>query len=152
MNIGPTLEGGLRLDMETAFDWMLLRCIAPDARGSSTELADRLNDFMQDDPHAADWREYVLPDLRAQFDGQISVVEEALKSANDDEPGQVLIYRADGERWYGALNQARLALNARYEFAEDEELEAMTPGKRTAWFRYNWYQQVQSLLLHFVMR
>lgn len=151
MKIAPTLEGGLRLDVESAFDWMLLRCIPADARGSSTELADRLADFVADDPGAGDWREYVLPDLRAQFDGQISMIEEALKS-DDDGPAEIQIYRADGERWYGALNQARLSLESRYSFGDDEELEAMTPGKRTAWFRYNWYQRLQSMLLHFVMQ
>jgi hypothetical protein len=151
MRIAPTLEGGLRLDVETSFDWMLLRCIPADARGSSSELADRLNELMAEDPAAGDWREYVLPDLRAQFDGQISLIEEALKSP-DDEPAEIVIHRADGDRWYGALNQARLALDARYHFSEDEDPDTLTPGKRTAWFRYNWYQQIQSLLLRFVLR
>jgi len=151
MKIGPTLEGGLRIDVETAFDWMLLRCIPADARGAKVELADRLGELMRSDQGEEDWRDYVLPDLRSQFDGQISLIEKALDQPGE-EPAEIVILRADGERWYGALNQARLALEARYHFNEDEDPDTLTPGKRTAWYRYNTYQRIQSLLLHFVMK
>ncbi|MDB6079221.1 MAG: hypothetical protein JWO82_2968 [Akkermansiaceae bacterium] len=151
MNVLPTLEGGLRIDLETPIDWLLMTCIPADARGTPVELADQFNELMAEDPGATDWREYVLPDLRAQFDGQITLVEEALKSTGGEIPAQIMIYRADGDRWFGVLNQARLALDARYHF-EDDDGDEMTPGKLTAWYRYRHYSALQHDLLRHVMR
>lgn len=152
MKIGPTLEGGLRIDVETPLDWMVLRCIPYDARGKSGSLADKLGALMAGDPQAEDWREFVVPDLRDEFDGQLSAVENALSTAGDGEdPGELFIRKDEAERWYGALNQARLALEERYGFAEKEPA-AMAPGERSAWFRSQFYLHVQSVLLEHVMR
>lgn len=152
MKIAPTLEGGLRIDPESPIDWMVLRCIPYDARGRGADLAGHLAAALKGDPQAADWDEFVLPDLRDQFDRQLTLVEGALAQADDVETGgQVFILREDGEQWYGALNQARLALEERYSFSETDPV-SMTPGVRSAWFRSQFYLNLQAMLLEHVMR
>lgn len=152
MKVAPTLQGGLRIDAETPLDWMMLRCILPDARSGGLDLADRLSAPMADDEDAEDWRDYVVPDLRDGFNAQLEGIERALAAGGDgDEPGQVFIPLEDAELWYGGLNQARLALEERYQLSA-ATLAKMTPGKRSAWFRSQFYLHVQSLLLDHVMR
>jgi hypothetical protein len=152
MKVAPTLKGGLRIDAETPLDWMVLRCIPHDARGGGLDLADRVSAPMAADPGAEDWRDYVVPDLRDGFNAQLAVIERALAAAGDgDEPGRIFITREDAELWYGGLNQARLALEERYSLS-NAALPEMTPGKRSAWFRSQFYLHVQSLLLDHVMR
>ena len=151
MKVGPTLQGGLRIDVESPLDWMVLRCISYDARGN-LDLADRVSAPMAADEGLEDWREYVLPDLRDSFNAQLETIEGAVALAGDGEgPTEIHIAREDAELWYGALNQARLALEERYGFSH-EDPEGMTPGKRSAWFRSQFYLQVQSVLLDYVMR
>jgi hypothetical protein len=151
MKVAPTLQGGLRIDAETPLDWMMLRCIAPDARSGGLDLADRVSAPMADDEGAGDWRDYVVPDLRDGFNAQLEGIERALAAAAGDEPGRIFIPREDAELWYGGLNQARLALEERYHLSA-AALSEMTPGKRSAWFRSQFYLHVQSLLLDHVMR
>ncbi len=152
MKIAPTLEGGLRIDIETPLDWMVLRCIPYDARDDAGTLAEKLGALMDGDTEAEDWRELVVPDLQTEFDSQLFTVENSLQKAGDDEgPAELFILKDEAERWYGALNQARLALEERYAFP-DTEPAAMNPGERSAWFRSQFYLHVQSMLLDYVMR
>lgn len=152
MKAAPTLQGGLRIDVESALDWMVLRCISYDARGGGLDLADRVSAKMAGDEGMEDWEEFVLPELRDGFNAQLDAIEAALALAGDgEEPGEVFITREDSELWYGGLNQARLALEERYGFSH-EQPEDMTPGKRSAWFRSQFYLHVQSLLLDYVLK
>lgn len=152
MKVGPTLQGGLRIDVETPLDWMVLRCISYDARGSGGDLAGRVSEPMEKDEGFDDWQDFVLPDLRDSFNAQLDIIEGALALAGDGEkPTEIHISRADADLWYGGLNQARLALEERYGFST-ENPEGMTPGKRSAWFRSQFYLHVQSVLLDHVMR
>ena len=152
MKVGPTLQGGLRIDVENPLDWMVLRCIPYDARGGDFNLAARVSSPMAEDEGFDDWREFVVPDLQDGFNSQLEAIEKALAGAgDDDEPGQVFIKKDEAELWYGGLNQARLALEERYGFS-DRDPAAMTPGVRSAWFRSQFYLHVQSVLLDHVMR
>ncbi len=152
MKVGPTLQGGLRIDVETPLDWMVLRCISYDARGGGIDLADRVSSRMGKDEDFSDWQEFVLPELRDSFNAQIETIEGALSLAGDgEEPAEIHIARDEADLWYGGLNQARLALEERYSFSS-EDPEGMTPGKRSAWFRSQFYLHVQSVLLDHVMR
>jgi hypothetical protein len=152
MKVGPTLQGGLRIDVENPLDWMVLRCIPYDARGGDFNLAARVSAPMAKDEGFEDWREFVVPDLQDGFNSQLEAIEKALAGAgDDDEPGQVFIKKDEAELWYGGLNQARLALEERYGFS-DRDPATMTPGVRSAWFRSQFYLHVQSVLLDHVMR
>jgi hypothetical protein len=152
MKIAPILKGGIRIDVETPLDWMVLRCIPHDARGGGLELADRVSAAMAGDPGIGDWRDFVIPDLQSEFNAQLSAIEAAVEAAGDGEqPGELFIAKEDAELWYGGLNQARLALEERYDLSA-APLPEMTPGKRSAWFRSQFYLHVQSVLLDHVMR
>lgn len=157
MNILPTLEGGLRIDAECDVDWALLRSIITDARLGERDLASRLGLEMEQDPHAEDWQEYVIPDLREGFEDQLDTVSrwiaEAMETAGAEQIGSVWIHRKDGMLWYGALNQARLALEEKYRFGPGIEVAAveLDPLNRTAFMRSQFYQVVQSLLLDYVI-
>ena len=152
MKVAPVLKGGLRIDVESSMDWMVLRCIPYDARGGGLDLADRVSAPMSGDEGIEDWRDYVLPDLRDDFNAQLAAIEAAVDAAGgDDEPAELFISKENAELWYGGLNQARLALEERYDLS-NAVLAEMTPGKRSAWFRSQFYLHVQSLLLTHVMR
>ncbi|BCX47896.1 hypothetical protein HAHE_18040 [Haloferula helveola] len=148
MKAAPTLDGRIRVDLETDLDLLVLRSIIADAQGGGSDLATRLSGKM-DASLADDWSDFVLPELRGEFNAQLEVIAKALGPL---EPGQPLfIERPDAELWYGGLNQARLSLEARFGFG-NEELEAMPPDKRSARIRSHFYQVLQGLLLDFLMR
>lgn len=152
MKIAPTLQGGLRIDVETPMDWMVLRCISYYARGGGLDMAERVFDPMNDQEIFADWREFVLPELRDTFNAQLDTIESAIAAAGPGEgPAKIHIAREDAELWYGGLNQARVGLEERYGFSTGSMAE-MTPGKRSAWFCGQFYGDVQEALLSYVMR
>ena len=64
MNIIPTLEGGLRVDLQEPADWLLLRHLIDDACDRSVSLADELGDKVTAEEVSEDWREFVVPDLQ----------------------------------------------------------------------------------------
>lgn len=156
MNVGPTLDGGLRIDADDAADWAVLRCITLDACGLPVDLAAQLGSLIRDEPEPGDWEEFVVPELRAQFDGQIELIGRTIETALGDDPdegGSILIGAADAEAWYGALNQARLALEATHHLGNSAEGEPdrADSERRSAFFRSQFYFAIQELLLQFVM-
>lgn len=150
MKAAPTLDGRIRIDIESKLDWMIMRAIPHDARIAGVDLADRLGDALEDDASLSDWEEFVLPELKEGFSGQLAHIEKVLASLDEEAPEPIFIVREDAEIWYGGLNQARLSLEDRYHFVGDDP-EEMSPGRRTAWFRAQFYQTLQSLLLEFLM-
>ncbi|MFD0892895.1 DUF2017 family protein [Luteolibacter ambystomatis] len=152
MMVGPTLKGGLRIDAEDFQDWIILRYILADAEPAG--LAQRLAGTAG--AEAEDWEELVMPDLRETFEGQVGEVGRAIElaaKASAGGPGQVFIEKEDAEAWFGALNQARLALHSRYDFSEDEpDMSGMSNARRAAFFRYQFYTEIQILLLKRVLR
>lgn len=150
MKAAPTLDGRIRIDIESKLDWMIMRAIPHDARTAGVDLADRLDDVIEDDASISDWEEFVLPELREGFSGQLEHIEMVLASLDEGSPHPIFIVKEEAETWYGGLNQARLALEDRYHF-HGQDPEEMTPGRRTAWFRAQFYQTLQSLLLEFLM-
>ncbi len=156
MKIGPTLDGGLRIDADNARDWDVLRMIVPDAVARDGDLASHLGGLMRNDEPDNDWQDFVVPELRSLFDSQLSTVATAVEqaaTAADNHAGSLLVPRAAAEVWYGALNQARLALEERHHFHENPSAapESMPPGRRSAWFRCQFYLTVQAILLDHVL-
>lgn len=157
MRVMPTLEGGLRIDVETATDWLVLEQIASDAlEGGAEKLPARLGALMDE---ASDWDEVVIPELQQFFSGQLRKVTETVGSAQrasdpEDAEGEIFIGPEDGPEWYGALNQARLALERRYKFGptqEVTEVEKFSAVKRSAFIRSQFYCALQSVLLEHVL-
>ncbi len=152
MKVAPTLEGGLRIDPETAEDWHVLRAILIDANSHDTDLATRLGGMVTDERVAEDWRDFVVPDLRESFADDLNQIQAAIETAaafpNDGE-SPIWITREDAFSWYSALNQARLALEERYGFGPDPESDPSNhqPVRHEALLRSQFYCALQSFLL-----
>jgi hypothetical protein len=159
MKLMPTLEGGLRIEIETPADWMVLEHIQYDALdGGEDRLPQRLGALMDEQ---SEWEEVVIPELKSLFNGQVSCVvkgvtrgQEGVEIGAEKASGEVRITKEDAENWYGALNQARLALEAKYKFGQSEEiedLEGFPDEKRSAFVRNQFYNALQGVLLDYVL-
>lgn len=147
MTVGPTVAGGLKLVPETEHDWMLLMGIAGD---SDSDLAGRLAGLMDEDSM---WDEIVAPELAEEFSNQrITVVKEVMRAKEEED--EIHILKSSVDVWYGALNQARLALEDKYKFGAREDVDPKMledSSARAAYFRNNFYSHIQGLLLQYVM-
>lgn len=157
MKILPTLEGGLRIDAEDNGDWILLQGITHDAVSCEEKLARRLGNLITDEDVAPDWHEYIVPDLDEAFHEDLTHVATAIAAARVEcggAAGSVWITAEDAGHWYGALNQARLALEEIHHFGPAENLlpTDLPPPSRNAFLRSQFYCAIQSLLLEYVMR
>lgn len=157
MTVMPTLEGGLRIDAEDAGDWDLLRGIVDDANGGGPDLASRLGGLVDDEELAEDWQEFVVPDLREEFQDELAEIAALIESAAfdvDGEAGPIWITRENAYPWYSALNQARLMLEEVYRFGPEGQADPrkMKAEKQAAFIRSGFYSDIQSLLLEHVMR
>ena len=156
MKIYPTVMGGLRIDVECEADWQLLNMIILDASSCDRGLADRLADAIGDEQVAADWSEWVVPELEEGFAAELAYVKMVIKTARSEARGEVgplWIIPREAQRWYGALNQARLALEARHHFGPGEgvDIESLPMEKRGAFMRSQFYCALQSALLDHVL-
>ena len=83
----------------------------------------------EDEEMLADWQEYVEPELARLFLSSREIIETDLKGLKVDplsEEGTLSIPVGNLESWINGLNQARLAISARFEFTE-EEMEDLLP-------------------------
>lgn len=158
MKAMPTLEGGLRIDMENFNDWGVLRSIIADATTQvGSDLAGRLGALISKEAGAEDWEEFVVPDLRERFQDELAQVgasiESAIFAANGG-PGPLWISNEEVEPWFSALNQARLALEEIHHFGPGEDIEParLEPARQAAFRRSQFYAAIQSLLLAHVMK
>lgn len=149
MKVAPTLDGRIRIDVESELDLMVLRSIRDDAERGDPEA--RLRQVMRDSEAQADWEEFVLPELRTTFEHQLERIDRSLRGTVAGEGVPVFIDREHAEAWYGGLNQARLVLEEHHGLAEADP-EELEPAARSAWYRSQFYLQLQSLLLQFLMR
>jgi hypothetical protein len=155
MKISPTLERGLRIDVDGAADWDLLRTIVIDANG--TDLASRLGGLISAEAGADDWHELVVPDLREGFRDHIAEVGASIESAVNfagGGAGPLWITPEDAFAWYSSLNQARLGLEEIFRFGADERIvcEGEAPERALARVRSRFYCAIQALLLEYVLQ
>ena len=147
MKAAPTLDGRLRIDLESALDVVVLKSLVADAAADGDRLASWVAGGMPEEVDS-DWREFVIPDLCGHFHGQVATVAGAVR---DLSPGSsVFIGREDAVTWYGVLNQARLALEEKHHF---KTASAVPPSSEriAATVRVNFYQVIQQMLLEFMM-
>jgi len=147
MTLAQTLNGGLKLIPEERQDWLILLEIAADA---SEDLAREFGELMDEDSM---WDEIVVPELEAEFSVQRKHVLKVVKKAQRAEKKEIVIAPKDADLWYGALNQARLSLEAEFkfgsrEFTEREEIQ--DAAMRSAFLRDEFYLTLQSLILRYV--
>jgi hypothetical protein len=150
MKILPTLDGGLCILPESEIDWQELELISSD-EDRPMHLAASLADLMDQD---SEWDEYVVPDLEENFRGQTQVVAGIIQKARISNERAIFISPADAEHWYGAINQVRLSLHARYdveELSDDGELNDVDPELKSAYYRNRFYLLLQSMLLEYIL-
>jgi hypothetical protein len=157
MKIMQTLEGGLRIDVEDASDWMILQGITSDAVSCDENLSSRLGKLITDEEVAADWKEYIIPDLQDGFSSDLQHVTTAIATSQLEcggGPGSLWITPDDAMRWYSALNQARLAIEECYHFGPSENIRpaALPEVYRPPFMRSQFYCALQSMLLEFVLK
>jgi hypothetical protein len=156
MKVAPTLAGGLKIEAEVPGDWEVLHSILRDAAAGRVDLAERLGRKMKEGEAGADWEDYVVPDLRAEFCAQVVLVEEAVQmaaAASSGGAGAVFIPAGEVLSWFGALNQARLGLEDRYKFGDDAavNLAGMSAARRSGFLRGRFYAAVQEIMLTHLM-
>ncbi len=125
-----------------------------------------LPEVVDDEEVAADWREYVQPELETRFQDEIQLVASDLRKA--EELGKIgrngNLYRLKvpvehAETWYSVLNQARLILNEDHEIARterglmagDELPTAIDEQKWLIMVQYRIYGAIQEFLLTYLM-
>ncbi len=159
MTVAPTLDKGLRIDVDSPTDWQVLEMICTDAASQGgTTLAESLADFMEDD---ADWAELMTPELHQQFNEQITHVSKAISSAKkeNDLTGTVSIKHEDADIWFGAINQARISLENRFKLSEVEEQyqdnidpeDISDPALLSAIIRYDFYSRIQTIMIEYIL-
>ena len=120
---------GLRLARLDLFFVELLRQIPLSADPRDCDAArDRIYPVASNDPEAAEaneeWRTYVHPELKELFTTATDAVREDLEDFEQlDESQENWAFEIPAlhfDQWLNVLNQARLALAARFEFQESE--------------------------------
>ncbi len=157
MKIVPIATGGLSLELASADEWSMLTGILRDAKAPGFDLIEKVGAKMVDGEGWDDWAEFVLPDLREGFERHLKTVLKAIETARFEAAGgagSVQIPEAEMFDWYAALNQARLALEARHQFSEGlmaGSFGTVTPELRAAYYRSQFYGSVQNYLLEYGM-
>ncbi|MFV1995422.1 MAG: DUF2017 family protein [Verrucomicrobiales bacterium] len=136
---------------------------ASDPAGCESALARLYPATARDDASGEDggeWRELVHPELVSLFRSALDIVEEDLGALEATIEGSEEIFRLEipvehGDRWYGALNQARLVLAERFELpASEEEILGGEGGVDERWLacaQSGIYAFIQSFLLEAVI-
>ncbi len=96
-----------------------------------------------------EWREYVEPGLREWFESATSTVKGDLQQLEATETLTIDLEHVDA--WLSALNQARLALAARFEVTDADMERAVSPvlqnERELALFQIHFYGFVQECLI-----
>lgn len=153
----------------------LLQCVEDDSDTAGEAKARRrlFPNPLDSDPkgdHAefiADWQEFVGEDLEHKFSSEVGMVLADLETVQSYEVEDEVLYRLlvpmdHGWSWYSAFNQARLALDAIYEFhaegknPEDEEVpdddaDDEVHQRYGAYVRFDFYGVIQEWMVRHVL-
>ena len=103
----------------------------------------------------AEWKIYVEPELRRLFQSATETVAEDLRQLGDNEKPfdncTLRIPREHSDAWLNALNQARLALSAKFDFTEaelsDHYRSPIGSRRDLSLFQVNFYGFLQEFIL-----
>lgn len=103
----------------------------------------------------AEWKIYVEPELRRIFQSATETVQDDLKQLSENEKpfanSHLRIPHAHSEAWLNALNQARLAIAAKYDFTEaelcDHYRSPIGSRRDLSLFQVNFYGFLQEFIL-----
>lgn len=143
LRAGKFIELKFDQDMERE---VLMTLIAEADQYLDDLLNERFQPQVDDEEVFEEWQEWVKPDLQEEFRGQLDSVKKALR----EQPSKLRIEVEHFDLWYGALNQARLVLHMRHQFAGVDDVgEVMSwdEGKREAFMRFQYALALQGALL-----
>jgi hypothetical protein len=103
----------------------------------------------------AEWKIYVEPELRRLFRSATETVESDLRQLGDNEKPfanrSLRIPHGHSDAWLNALNQARLAIAAKYDFTEaelcDHYRSPIGSRRDLSLFQVNFYGFLQEFIL-----
>ncbi|MGB8341298.1 MAG: DUF2017 family protein [Chthoniobacterales bacterium] len=103
----------------------------------------------------AEWKLYVEPELRRHFQSATEIVETDLRQLEANEKPfanrALRIPHEHSEAWLNALNQARLAIAAKYDFSEaelcDHYRSPIGSRRDLSLFQVNFYGFLQEFIL-----
>lgn len=147
MKVALSLDGGVVLELESELDWTALEAMVEDS-GRPGDLAESLAGLMDEE---SEWDEWVVPELVEGFEGQFSHVKSAITHARNQGDSRIEITPEEADLWYGAINQSRLALQARYRFDVISSMEEQSEEVQLAYLRDRIYTSLQGILLEYVM-
>jgi len=145
----------IRIEIEDANDWRLFTRMLMDAGDENYDPAADATVHMHDDETTEDWLEFVVPDLREQFDAsllRVSKMIEKARKAQSGGKGGFLIPRDAAEDWYGTLNRARLALELKHRLAAPTNNPSASSNLMAARRRERFYCVLQCLILEHAFR
>ena len=162
----PVLQeaGGFTLENVSSSELAALRHIPTDADTTgSPEARQRLlppgftGETATPEDHA-DWSEFVHPDLEELFKGDLDHLTDDLHAAAEsEEVYTITIAGENAERWFRALNQARLVMHTKHDFpdedslGEEEHMTAITAllqsGEFAPYLRSRLYAQLQEWIV-----
>lgn len=108
-----------------------------------------------DKEFCAEWKIYVEPELRRIFQSATETVEADLRQlAENEKPfanGTLRVPQEHSEAWLNALNQARLAIAAKFDFTEaelcDHYRSPIGSRRDLSLFQVNFYGFLQEFIL-----
>lgn len=153
MHLIPTLEGGLKIQLDSVEQISLFEHILSDAGGKeeTLQLARSLGKKMDDE-----WDQFISPELSDRFFQDLKAVKAEIKKASELSEPEIFITPDTASEWYSSLNQARLSLEEHHDLsqikAEDEiDPDKLDPELFSALVRDDLYLHIQSMLLEYVM-
>lgn len=152
-------NGALEISEIDPFLAELLRQIPASTSPDAVEAAEqRLYSppaALSDKEFCAEWKLYVEPGLRRHFQAAREVVESDLKQLGENEKpfanSTLRIPHDHSESWLNALNQARLAIAAKFDFTEaelcDHYRSPIGSRRDLSLFQVNFYGFLQEFIL-----
>ena len=148
MQLGPTIDGRIKIAITDENDFNFFAAILQDALGedSPQSIVDQISKGKGDE----DWEEFVKPDLVTQFKKEILTVGSVLAETQDNGLKEFFIEESSAGAWFSTLNQARLHLEQVHKISsfEDEiDEENLSETQLQSLAKYDLYTNLQGLIL-----
>jgi hypothetical protein len=153
-------NGTLEISEIDPFLAELLRQVPASGNPEAVPAAERRLFSVPADPQkekelCAEWKLYVEPELRRIFESATETVENDLRQLGDHEKpfanSTLRIPIGNSEAWLNALNRARLALAAKFDFTEtelsDHYRSPIGSRRDLSLFQVNFYGFLQEFIL-----
>ena len=158
MKIRFTPEWHLEVLLENPLEHEIWPCLVNDARCLGEDsLSDSLGPDFEDESFE-NWQEWIQPEVEACFQEQLRSIQKFTKKIEDN---VFFVPNKQVFSWYGAINQARFALESIFQFSRDEIpsdpeerdlfIENWPLEKQASYQRYSFYSWFQEVILENMM-